>query len=49
MNYRIIKDKVDITHIPESNVLGKIEKIKESIIEHGWEPDFGDLSYHGDN
>lgn len=57
MNYRIVKEKFDLSLVPIVEASGKIFpdfekricKLKKSITDYGWIPDFGDLSYHGDN
>ncbi len=56
MNYRIIKRKLDLSLIPIEGEAAKllneyadrIVKVKQSIVDNGWIPDFGELSYHGD-
>jgi 2-polyprenyl-3-methyl-5-hydroxy-6-metoxy-1,4-benzoquinol methylase len=50
--FRTEREKVDVNKIifraPPLDG-DRVEKIKASIKKHGWNPDFGDLPYHGDN
>lgn len=51
-DFRVIKEKIDldkIVNVSPGTDRTRIDRIKESIKTHGWIPDFGDLSYHGDN